>query len=249
MAEEIQVSVVMPVYNGENYIRQAVESVKKQQAVSWELFIIDDCSTDGTARILKEYECDSRIRLIQNKKNSGVAESRNIGIRLARGTYVAFLDADDWWTEDKLAVQCRLLEQKQMVLCCTGRELMDPSGKSTGKIIHVPETITYEMLLKTNHIPCSSVLMKTEVAREFYMDHAELHEDYILWLRVLGKYGKVCGIDEPMLKSRMSEGGKSRNKIKSAWMHWNVYRLMGIGWFRSSWYMVHYIVNGLKKYH
>lgn len=247
MAEEIQVSVVMPVYNGEKYIRRAVESVKAQQ-VSWELFIIDDCSTDSTRCILKEYEEDARIHIVLNERNSGVAEARNTGIRMAEGRYIAFLDADDWWTEEKLQRQCELLEKEQLVLCCTGRELMNPDGSSTGKVIHVPERINYSMLLYTNHIPCSSVVMKTEVAREFYMEHSELHEDYILWLRVLKKYGEVCGIDAPMLKSRLSEGGKSRNKLKSALMHWKVYRFMGIGVLRAGWYMAHYVVNGLKKY-
>lgn len=247
MAEEIQVSVVMPVYNGEKYIRQAVESALVQQVVL-ELLVINDCSTDDTGRILEEYKGNGRVRVVENKENCGVAEARNIGIRLAKGKYIAFLDADDWWSEEKLAVQCELLEKKQLVLCCTARELMRPDGSSTGKIVHVPENITYEMLLHTNHIPCSSVVMKTEVAREFYMEHSEMHEDYILWLKVLKKYGTVCGMDEPMLKSRLSEGGKSRNKLKSARMQWKVYRFMGIGWLKSLRYMIYYVVNGLKKY-
>lgn len=247
MAHEVQVSVVMPVYNGEKYIRQAVESVLVQQ-VALELLVINDCSTDATARILEEYGGDTRVHIVENEENCGVAESRNTGIRMAKGKYIAFLDSDDWWSEEKLAVQCELLEKKQFVLCCTGRELMKPDGSSTGKIVHVPEKITYEMLLHTNHIPCSSAVMKTEVAREFYMEHSELHEDYILWLKVLKKYGTVCGIDEPMLKSRLSEGGKSRNKLKSARMQWKVYRFMGIGRCKSLWYMIHYVVNGLKKY-
>lgn len=247
MSQEIQVSVVMPVYNGEQYIKMAIESVLAQQ-VTVELIVINDHSTDNTGYILKEYETDERVRIIENATNIGVAESRNIGIRMAKGNYIAFLDADDWWSEGKLALQCEVLEKEHVVLCCTGRELMRPDGSSTGKIVHVPKEISYEMLLRTNHIPCSSVVMKTEVAQEFYMEHSELHEDYILWLKVLKKYGTVCGIDEPMLKSRLSEGGKSRNKMKSAVMQWKVYRFMGLSRCMSLWYMIHYVVNGLKKY-
>ena len=111
-----------------------------------------------------------------------------------------------------------------------------------------PEIITYAMLLGTNSIACSSVVMKTEVAREFYMSHDELHEDYILWLKVLKKYGNACGINEPMLKSRMSQGGKSRNKLKSARMHFGVYRLMGIGRLASCYYFLMYMFHGVRKY-
>lgn len=244
---QIQVSVVMPVYNAGSYVEQAIDSVKRQET-EWELLIIDDCSTDNTGQILKKYEKDEHIKVIKNKKNSGVAESRNVGIRMARGKYIAFLDADDWWADGKLELQYKKLEQSGEVLCCTGRELMHADGKSTGKIIHVPNRITYEMLLKTNYIPCSSVMVKTCVAQRYYMEHAEMHEDYILWLKVLKEYGPVCGIDEPLLKSRMSVGGKSRNKYKSAKMQWRVYRFIGMSRWKTLYYMVFYTLNGIIKY-
>ena len=91
-----EVSVVMPVYNGEKYIRQAIESVFIQD-VSLELLVIDDGSWDGTAGILKEYEGRENFRYFRNSSNLGAAGSRNRGVREARGRYIAFLDADDWW--------------------------------------------------------------------------------------------------------------------------------------------------------
>lgn len=247
MQEKVLVSVVMPAYNAEKYIAHAIQSVLSQD-VSLELLIIDDCSKDHTAEAAEEYADGKKVKLFRNKENKGVAESRNIGIRNALGEYVAFLDADDWWEEGKLRAQYHRLEETGRVLCCTGRELMNPDGTSRGKVIGVPREITYSMLLKTNSIPCSSVLMKSEAARDFYMCHDELHEDYILWLRVLKKYGPACGLNRPMLKSRMSEGGKSRNKLKSAKMQFGVYRFMGFGIIRSFCYFVQYVVNGIRKY-
>ncbi len=262
------VTVVMPAYNAERYIRQAMESVCKQQGCfGIELLVIDDKSTDGTREAAescrKNYEtqgmektvdrhgrrCPCDIVCISNEKNLGVAETRNVGIRRARGKYIAFLDADDWWNEEKLRRQVGFLEKYDGVLCATGRELVNPDGSSMGRVIAIPEEITYKMLLSTNSIPCSSVLMKTRIAQEFGMCHDELHEDYILWLRVLKKYGKAYGINEPLLKSRMSEGGKSRNKLKSAKMQYGVYRYMGIGRIRSLCYFFQYAVNGVLKYH
>ena len=125
---------------------------------------------------------------------------------------------------------------------------MNADGSPRGKIIGAPEVITYQMLLRTNSIACSSVVMRAEAAREFYMSHDELHEDYILWLKVLKKYGNACGINQPMLKSRMSQGGKSRNKLKSARMHFGVYRLMGIGRLASCYYFLMYMFHGIRKY-
>lgn len=258
----VEVSVIIPAYNAATYIAEAIESVIHQKGNhTIELIVVDDCSKDETAKIVQGYAdriahakeeniaCPVKeLRYHKNKRNSGVAESRNYGIRNARGTYLAFLDADDYWSIDKLDRQLELMKSKDCPLCCTGRELIHADGTSKGKIIGVKESIHYKMLLHTNSIPCSSVLMRSEIAREFMMVHDELHEDYILWLQVTKKYGEVCGINEPMLKCRLSEGGKSRNKLKSAKMHFGVYRYMGINPVLSVWYFLCYAVNGVLKY-
>lgn len=253
------ISVIIPAYNCEKYVEQAMESVMRQTIQEdIELLVIDDASQDATENVIECYrkqhgnaQLSGKIRSIQyirNEKNLGVAETRNRGIQAAGGEYVAFLDADDWWTEDKLEKQMRLLKEKKSVLVFAGRELMREDGNSTGKIIGVPEEASYASLLRTNYIPCSSVILKTEVAKEFYMCHDELHEDYILWLKVLQKYKKAYGINEPLLKSRLSAGGKSRNKFKSAKMHFGVYRYMGIPGWKAIWLFLCYTVNGVRKY-
>ena len=258
--EQPLVSVIMPAYNSEKYIGQAIESVFKQEGgFIVELIVINDASSDHTrdavqnaVHRLEQNHTGSTgsctLVYIENKNNQGVAESRNIGIRKANGKYLAFLDADDWWSLDKLKKQVELMERTDAVLCGTGRELMNPDGTERNRRIGIPLEITYDMLLRTNSIPCSSVLAKTQTVREFYMCHDELHEDYILWLRILKKYGKVYGINEPLLKSRLSDGGKSRNKLKSAKMHYGVYRYLGYGWVKSFWYFIQYAWNGVRKY-
>ena len=105
-----------------------------------------------------------------------------------------FLDADDWWENEKIEKQLQALEASKAVLCATARELVRADGKTLDRIIEIPECIQYQALLKTNCIPCSSVILKTEVAREFYMCHDELHEDYIMWLKILKKYGNAIGV-------------------------------------------------------
>ena len=110
-----QVSVIMPVYNGEKYIKQAVESVFAQE-VSTELLVIDDGSTDHTEKVLSAYKGREDFRYLKNKENMGAARSRNRGVQEARGEYIAFLDADDWWEKGKLTAQLELLEKTGYVL-------------------------------------------------------------------------------------------------------------------------------------
>ena len=107
---------------------------------------------------------------------------------------------------------------------------------------------TYRELLKHNSINCSSVILRRDVAREFPMEHDDSHEDYITWLKILRKYGCAAGINKPYLKYRLSEGGKSRNKLKSAAMTYNVYRYAGYGRIRSCIFFCSYAVHGIWKY-
>lgn len=241
------VSVIMPTYNGCNYIETAIHSVLIQD-VPLELIIIDDCSTDNTNELLSKYSTYSNIICIKNESNLGAAASRNKGVALAKGKYIAYLDADDYWLPHKLSRQLDSLEAKQRVLCCTSRELMTPEGKLTGKIIPVPENITYRMMLGQNLINCSSVVLLREVALEFPMEHEDSHEDYIMWLRILQKYKKACAVNEPLLKYRLSNSGKSGSKLNSAKMTFKVYRYMGFGLVQSCICFISYAVHGILKY-
>ncbi|MBR2986562.1 MAG: glycosyltransferase family 2 protein, partial [Clostridia bacterium] len=98
------VSVIMPNYNSEKYIKETVESVLQQTYSHWELLFIDDASTDGSLAIAKSFH-DPRIRILQNPSNMGAAATRNVGIEAARGKWIAFLDSDDLWHPEKLSTQ------------------------------------------------------------------------------------------------------------------------------------------------
>lgn len=118
--EKPLVSVVMPVYNGERYIGKAIESALGQE-VPVEVLVIDDCSADGTELAVMKYMDSGKIRYIRNEQNMGAARSRNRGVKEARGKYIAFLDADDWWEKGKLKAQTEVMEQTGCAICSTGR--------------------------------------------------------------------------------------------------------------------------------
>ena len=245
--KEPLVSVIMPAYRCAATIRGAIQSVMDQD-VPLELIVIDDCSPESLDEALQPYREDPRVTVVRNEQNMGAAESRNRGVAMARGRYVAFLDADDIWKPGKLQKQLKKLDQTGAVLCCTGRELLTPEGKSTGRVIPVKEVLTYRELLKHNAVNCSSVVLLTEVAREFPMHHADSHEDYILWLEILRKYGFCCAVNEPLLCYRLSTTGKSGNKLHSAKMTFRVYRYVGFSYPQSVALFVSYAFQGVKKY-
>jgi teichuronic acid biosynthesis glycosyltransferase TuaG len=245
---EPEISVIIPAYNCGKYIDKAIESIFDQD-VPVEVIVVDDNSNDNTEEILNKYVMKKDFIYIKNNKNIGVAKARNIGVKAAKSNYIAFLDADDWWKPNKLITQMELMKSKNGVLCYTARELVNEEGISTNRVIHVKKTVNYQELLLHNCISCSSVLVKREALLKHPMQFSNFHEDYITWLKILKEYGTALGIDEPLLTYRLSKGGKSRNKIKSARMTFGVYRVMGFGKIKSFYFTCSHLAHGIIKYY
>ena len=241
------ISIIMAAYNAEQTITQAIESVIKQSYQNWELIIVNDCSTDGTADQINKYQ-DPRIIKLENNNNMGVFRTRLRAATEARGEWIAILDSDDAWTLDKLEKQAEHQKKTNANLIFTGSAFMKADGSPLSWILHIPDKISYRQLLKQNLISNSSVLVR----KHLYMTHQipgnNMHEDYACWLDCLRAGEIAFGIDEPLLIYRLSEQSKTGNKLKSAKMNWNTYQATGLSLLASAWYMVFYTVNGLIKY-
>ena len=146
------VSIVMPAYNAEKYIEQAIRSVINQTYKDWELIVIDDGSIDNTASILFELAAlDSRIHALKNEKNCGASYTRNRAISLARGEWIAFLDSDDLWKPEKLDRQIKLCDKyPDMVISYTASSFIDDNGNPYSYVMPAIEKLTYETLLRKN---------------------------------------------------------------------------------------------------
>ena len=245
------ISVVMPAYNAVRTLEESVRSVLAQTDPDWELIVLDDCSTDDTWALIEQLAAlDSRIRPVRNERNCGVGLTRNRGVSLARGDWVAFLDSDDLWTPDKLSKQRALLERyPETGLFYTGSGFLTAAGEKLDYVLHVPETIERRELLKQNLISCSSVLAKRELLLRCPMESGRnLHEDFVAWLRILETEPVARGLDEPLLLYRRAENSKSSNKLHAAKMNWNAYRAAGLGVPERLYYMLWYALRGVKKY-
>jgi len=242
-----EVSVVMPAYHCADTICAAIDSALMQD-VPLEVIVINDCSPDHLDAVMERYRENPAVVYVHNQRNLGAADTRNRGVSLAKAEFIAFLDSDDCWRRGKLRKQLDQLRASGAVLSCTARELMTPEGEHTGRVIPVKEEISYRELLKHNSISCSSVLIRREAALAFPMEHADSHEDYITWLKVLRKFGPAVGINEPLLIYRLSTTGKSGNKLKSAKMTFRVYRYMNFGPVKSAVCFCSYALHGVGKY-
>ena len=242
----------MPAYQAGKYIEEAILSVINQAGdFQVEIIVVNDNSQDDTKAIVEKMQSDYpdfEIVLITNQVNLGASGSRNLAIAKARGKYIAFLDSDDFWAGDKLTKQMPLFGNSQVEFTYGARSLIDDNGVVVKEHIRVPETVNYHELLKTNVIPCGSVVVKKDILPDPPFVRDDIHEDYILWLRLL-KPGRIAyGINEPVLFSRLAPGGKSRNKFKSALMNYQVYRYFKIPVYKALALMISYTLAGIKKY-
>ncbi len=248
MKQQITVSVVIPVYNGSHLLQRAVDSTINQYG-SMEVLIVDDGSSDGIQQVVKKYAGNPDIRYIRNERNMGVAYARNRGVRLARGEYIAFLDADDWWEPEKILRQMEVMKRTGSVMSYTGRYIWKDKRRRIS--YYVPDTLELRELLQCNFIACSSVLIKRSAALEFPMHEGKgIHEDYLTWIRVLRKYGKIYGVPEACLNYYVHRDSKSGRKISSMVMRIRTYKKAGIGMMQSVRYSLGYYlewISGLRK--
>ncbi len=243
------ISIVMPAYNCEKYITESINSVINQSYKNWELLVLDDGSKDETLNIINEFgQKDSRIKVFPNGKNMGVSATRNRGIDLATGNWIAFLDSDDMWTTDKLENQLAIVEEKLAEFVFSGASYIDESGRPYKGIFEVPEMVTYKKLRNHNVISCSSVLVKKKYFENIKMEKDEMHEDFAVWLRILKLGINAYGVNKPLLIYRISKNSKSGNKLKSIKMTYNVFRFIGINPFSAVYYTVRHLLASVSKY-
>lgn len=244
------VSVVIPAYNCERYIEESVRSALRQTLEDLEIIIIDDSSTDDTYEILLRLAAgDNRVRILQNEKNLGVADTRNRAFDEARGQYIAFLDGDDIWLPNKLEMQLALMEEVNCDFCCTSYSFINENGQAIGKPYLVSRAISLEKLIGENMIGCSTVLCKAEILKQYRMRSEYAHEDYALWLELLRDGYLADGINEPLMKYRVLKGSRSKNKIRSAVNRWKIYsNLLNMGFLKSCKAFLHYVISGIMKH-
>lgn len=223
-----QISIVVPVYNAEKYIEKTIDMVRAQTFTDWELILVEDCSKDNSQAVLKrkmEELQDSRIHVIYKEQNEGAAKARNTGIEAASGRYLAFLDADDIWKEDKLAKELAFMKERNAAFVFTSYEFGDEEGNGLGKFVRVPATLTYKKALSRTVIFTSTTLFDLSVLGKDLVKMPNVpSEDSATWWQILKKGYTAYGYPEVTTIYRRPPKSLSSNKGKAIQRIWYLYR-------------------------
>lgn len=225
--EDKLVSIIVPVYNAGNFIERTVASVKAQTYQKWELLLVDDRSADDSRQKIERLAAEDaeRIRVLVQECNKGAAAARNAGLEAAKGRYIAFLDADDIWMPQKLELELAFLESKKAAFVFTAYEFGDEAGEGTGKIVHVPSSLTYRQALSRTVIFTSTVLFDSEkIGRELIRMPQVKSEDSATWWKILREGFTAYGLDQVLAVYRRPRASLSSNKVEAVRRIWNLYR-------------------------
>ena len=228
-------SVIIPNHNSGLYLKRAIESVYSQSYQNWEILLVDDCSTDNSISIIKKkYKDQNKIKFIHLEHNFGAWKARNIGIEASSGRYIAFLDSDDIWHPQKLEMQLSFMAKNKYPLTYTNYAKINESGSLIDHI-ELPNQLSYIKMLKSNFMPCLTVVYDTDYFGKQYMPPLRKRQDYGLWLKLLRKTDHAYGLQKELAYYRVRKNSISRNKISLLKYNWHLfYNIEKLGFWRSS---------------
>ncbi len=245
------VSIITPVYNCEKLIKETIKSVQEQTYKNWEMILVDDCSTDKSEEIINEFaQKDDRIKYFKLEENSGAAIARNCALEKSNGRFIAYLDADDLWRENKLEVQIKFMLDNKCAFSCTDYEKIDEEGDSLNKIVKIPQKVNYNLFLRNTIIQTVGVMVDTKITGKelLVMPNIRRRQDAATWCQLL-KAGYNCyEVPENLSYYRVVTNSLSSNKFKAVKGTWYLYRnIEKLSLPKACFCFIGYAFNAVKK--
>ena len=244
------VSIILPYFNKEKYIKETIRSLLNQTYQNFEIIIVDDEISDESNSILtKIKELDRRIFILKNLKNLGAGYSRNKAIKFSKGDFLAFCDCDDLWDKNKLSKQLQFMKKLNIDACYTSYKVINYHGKIIGER-KAKSKLNYNNLLNSCDIGLSTVIIKKKLLNnlKIFFPNIKTKEDYILWLKLAKKGVIFFGINEKLtkwIKLKNSLSDSSIQKIFDGYRVYNTY--LNYGFIKSLFRLFILAVNSILK--
>lgn len=242
------VSVIIPTYNVDKYIKRTINCVLNQSFKDVEIVVVDDCSKDNTVGVVQKMkEQYPNIKLFVQSVNKGAAEARNRGLTEAQGQYVAFLDSDDLWESNKLDIQISDMKEHRIAFSYTTYDFVDENENRIKKPIKIKRIAKYKHLMTKTMISTPTVVIDRCLTGDVYMPLRRTGQDYAFWLLLLRNHN-ACGINQPLVHVRKRPGSLSKNKLQNIRDVWEVQTINEkINKFIAFWHVIGYCFYAVKK--
>ena len=242
------ISIIIPYFKKKEFFEKTIHSVLNQTYSNFEIFIVYDDENKGDLDFVKKIsELDSRINLIVNNQNLGAGQSRNKGIKHSNGEYIAFIDADDLWHQDKLLMQIEFMQSNNYYITHTSYDIInEKEDKISSRKV---KTLTYDQLLKSCDIGLSTVILKKNLLDgDILFPELKTKEDYVLWLKITREGQKIVALDKTLSKWRKCKISLSSSTIRKLIDGYNVYRkYLNFNPVKSFYNLIILSINYLRK--
>ncbi len=243
------VSVIVPTYNCEEYILETLHSIKNQTYKNFEVIIIDDCSTDNSEFLINDFILtDNRFKYIKLDENSGAAIARNKGVEMACGKFIAFLDSDDIWVENKLELQLSFMNDNDYLFTSTVYGRINQIGEKLNWLSKYIDVRNYNKLLR--RCPGNSTVMyNAQVVGKIFIPNIKKRNDYVMWLTLIKKTTYIYEMNNVLTYYRIRDNSLSYNKRSLIKYHWFVYRkIEKLSFMKSLYLILWFILKGVLKF-
>ena len=219
------VSIITPVFNRQEFLDECVQSILNQSFKNWELILIDDCSTDASVKMIKNYVAsDKRIKAYFFNKNVGAGVARNKGIEISTGRFIAFLDSDDYWHKEKLNKQIEFMLERNIGFSYTYSIKLDKNDEAS-RVLLPPKNVNSFALRFNNYIKTPTAIYDTKRIGKIFMPNFRKRQDWGLWFNILEKTKKAYCLSVPLAYFRTSNDSLSKNKLNLLRENFNFYRI------------------------
>ncbi|MEN2486459.1 glycosyltransferase family 2 protein [Flavobacterium sp. B11] len=219
------VSIIVPTYNTEKFIKSTIESVQNQTYANWEMILVDDASTDNTPLIIEVFAVqDSRVKLFKLSENRGNGFARNAALEKATGKYIAYLDADDLWFPTKLEKQIQFLKANNLYFTFSYYDSIDEEGNNLNRRVESPNPLTYKELFFCNYVGNLTAIYDVDYFGKIILETSQKRQDWRIWLTILKEIKIAKPVPEPLAFYRIRKDSVSSSKFKLIKHNFGVYR-------------------------
>ena len=221
LKKEPKVSIILPNYNSSKTIVATVNSILKQTYKNWELIIIDDCSDNKTKNILIKFKRIKKIKILYTEKNIGAGQCRNMGIKKSHSYYLAFIDSDDLWEENKLKMQINFMRNNNYSFTYTHYKTFT-NDKKIIKTIRTPNKFDFKSFVKNTSIATSSMIVRRDLADKTKFYNTKICEDYYYKCQLLKKTRYAYCYPRYLMLYQIRKNSLQSNRLKNLYWMWKI---------------------------
>ena len=245
------VDIILPNYNKGEFLEESIQSIIHQTYKNWNLFIIEDGSQDNSKIILNKFKNYNNIKIIYLSKNKGVSFCRNLGIRLSNSEYISFIDADDYWTHNKLKEQIFFMEKFNYNFTYTDYTpfLEKKNKKIFKKQVSAPNSFDYNQFIHNTSIGMSSVIIKRSIIGTTKFPKVKICEDYFFKCEILKKNKTAVKLNQNTMFYRISKNSLQSNKLKNLYWVWYINKNYNqLSFFKNLKSLLFIVTSSIKRY-